>query len=112
MSRDFDRSFEILIAKSLLFFPFSPGSQTIPVEDVAAGQLLGGGGGHLLPADPSFVRIMEQLFASNFFKLFQTFGIRMMVIIKPADDAHVVCGGKLLSRGVRIKGVHIVDGPS
>jgi len=48
------------------------------VEDVAAGQLLGGGGGHLLPA----------------------------------DDAHVVCGGKLLSRGVRIKGVHVVDGPS
>jgi len=55
-----------------------PGSQTIPVEDVAAGQLLGGGGGHLLPA----------------------------------DDAHVVCGGKLLSRGVRIKGVHVVDRPS
>ena len=34
------------------------------------------------------------------------------MIMKPADDAHVVCGGKLLSRGVRIKGVHIVDGPS
>ena len=55
-----------------------PGSQTIPVEDVAAGQLLGGawGGRHLLSA----------------------------------DDAHVVRVGELLSRGVRVQGVHVVDG--
>ena len=48
------------------------------MEDVAAGQLLGGarGGGHLLPA----------------------------------DDAHVVRVGELLGRGVRIQGVHVVDG--
>lgn len=48
------------------------------MEDVAAGQLLGGarGGGHLLPA----------------------------------DDAHVVSVGELLGRGVRVEGVHVVNG--
>ena len=71
MSRDFDGFFKIRIAKSVIFYPFSPGSQTIPVEDVAARQLLGGGGGHLLPADPQLVRIMKQLIASNFFYCFK-----------------------------------------
>ena len=47
------------------------------MEDVSAGQLLGGAGrgGHLLPA----------------------------------DDAHVVGGGELLRRGVRVERVHVVD---
>ena len=50
------------------------------MEDVAAGQLLGGprSGRHLLPA----------------------------------DDAHVVRVGELLGRGVRVEGVHVVDGAS
>ena len=65
---------------TLLFIKHLPGSQTIPVEDVAAGQLLGGSrsGRHLLPA----------------------------------DDAHVVRVGELLGRGVRVEGVHVVDGAS
>lgn len=46
------------------------------MENVVAGQLLGGGGDHLLPA----------------------------------DNTDVVSVGQLLGCGVRVEGVHVVDG--